>query len=860
MSTVTTMDKPGVRETPIESPAPAEKLNVRALVFLLAPLIALSVLIQHFEIESKAFSNLAFLTTAGFLVHYLLPFGYRLPFFAVLSLAGIVFVLGVLPAVWIVGIGAALIGLCRARLPFGARVGLLALVGLALILMRAGIPPTPVPAPVWPILGSMFMFRLIVYLYDTGHERKLATFWSSIAYFFLLPNVCFPLFPVVDYKTFRKTYYNDERHRIYYGGLHWIARGVLQLILYRWVYQTLVLDPASVENVADLGQYLTWPFLLYLRVSGQFHIIAGMLRLFGFNLPETHHSYFLASSFTDFWRRINIYWKDFMMKLFYYPAYFALRKKAPVVALVASTCLVFAVTLFLHSYQWFWLRGAFQFGWNDTLFWTILGAFVVVNSLREWRRGRARAIAPRVLEWRPALALAARTVLMFCGMCLLWSLWSTESIATWLSLWSAAGTWPASFRWTSLVAIAAPLAVGITVVAKARGWGFKPLGDEARSFAIAAAAVCLVVASSFRVSAHLGSAGSVLTSLRSGSLNQADAVTLERGYYENLMAIDRFNGDLWSLYAQRPPDWAGTLLDKGLARKMDNVLPYELVPAHEGRFKGVMLRTNAWGMHDKEYAKTPPPGCRRIAVLGASHAMGTGVERERTFEALLEDRLNREHPEQCYEILNFAVYGYNALDQIQVLEAKALDFRPTTVLYVGHPEDSQRVVHFLAQQVRASTVLPYDFIADVVKDAGVAPAMPERVVTQRLAPFGERILSGLYRRIADDTSRRGACAGFVFMPMVPDMKYAVDVGREKQLAMDAGFVMLDLFGVYDVPDRQSLWVAEWDAHPNARGHQLVADRLHALILERESALFSCRANTGLVASATSGDARQAHTR
>ena len=26
----------------------------------------------------------------------------------------------------------------------------------------------------------------------------------------MLPNVCFPLFPVVDYKTFRRNYYDDD--------------------------------------------------------------------------------------------------------------------------------------------------------------------------------------------------------------------------------------------------------------------------------------------------------------------------------------------------------------------------------------------------------------------------------------------------------------------------------------------------------------------------------------------------------------------------------------------------------------------------------------------------------------------------
>ena len=99
--------------------------------------------------------------------------------------------------------------------------------------------------------------------------------------------------------------------------------GILQLILYRVVYQALVLQPTAVETAADLGRYLLWAVLAsILRVSGQFHVVVGVLCLFGFNLPETHHSYFLASSFTDFWCRINIYWKDFMMKIFDHPAYF----------------------------------------------------------------------------------------------------------------------------------------------------------------------------------------------------------------------------------------------------------------------------------------------------------------------------------------------------------------------------------------------------------------------------------------------------------------------------------------------------------------------------------------------------------
>src|SRR5205814_4336496 len=56
---------------------------------------------------------------------------------------------------------------------------------------------------------------------------------KAISYFFLLPNVCFPLFPVVDYKTFCSTYYNEDWPRVYQTGLKWMFRGVFQLLLYR---------------------------------------------------------------------------------------------------------------------------------------------------------------------------------------------------------------------------------------------------------------------------------------------------------------------------------------------------------------------------------------------------------------------------------------------------------------------------------------------------------------------------------------------------------------------------------------------------------------------------------------------------
>ena len=104
----------------------------------------------------------------------------------------------------------------------------------------------PWSGPVWPILGSMFMFRLIVYLYDLSHEKTPGSVAARLSYFFMLPNVCFPLFPVIDYQAFRRTYYDHpDHHQIYQVGLNLMFRGVIHLLIYRFVYHNLVIDSAA---------------------------------------------------------------------------------------------------------------------------------------------------------------------------------------------------------------------------------------------------------------------------------------------------------------------------------------------------------------------------------------------------------------------------------------------------------------------------------------------------------------------------------------------------------------------------------------------------------------------------------------
>jgi hypothetical protein len=140
-------------------------------------------------------------------------------------------------------------------LRFSIRLGLLLLAAVILGLFRDSLLPSQVPPAVWPVLGSMFMFRLAIYLYDIRHGVEPGPLTRTMAYFFMVPNVAFPLFPVVDYKTYVRTYFDDDGLAdLTRRGLRWIARGLLHLVLYRIIYHHMTMDLTEVRNGPQVVQ------------------------------------------------------------------------------------------------------------------------------------------------------------------------------------------------------------------------------------------------------------------------------------------------------------------------------------------------------------------------------------------------------------------------------------------------------------------------------------------------------------------------------------------------------------------------------------------------------------------------------
>lgn len=815
-------------------------LGLGLVAFQLALVIAAAV---RYRFESPVFQKVLPWLGLGALLHHLLPARHRLAFFTAISLATVFCFFGISPTGFdfasalerggeLIAIGIALIALCHLPIPFRPRIAVLLAVGAGLMALRGGALFGDSLATIWPVLGAFFMFRLVIYAHDVEHEKGKPEFVRALAYFFMLPNVFFPLFPVVDWKAFGRSYYNDDAMRIYQRGLHWMARGVLQIVFYRIVYYHFYVDASLVEDGGSLLRYLLSNFALYLRVSGQFHMIVGLLLLFGFNLPETNHHYFLAESFTDYWRRVNIYWKDFMVKIFYTPVAFSLRTKGDIVPGVVGSAVAFFATWVLHAYQSYWLRGAMSFSLQDTLFWTILGVLVMLNTVWEARRGRKRSLSAR-FDPREAFFAALRTMGVFAVMGVLWSLWSAKSFDQWLSLWQFADTGFFARAAVALVCVGfVKLAVErLTTFEGGLLFGTTPKGARWPQLLRSAVVTVILPMSILQVLGHPGvhrrvdeKTRFILRSLKSNQPNTADLRAIERGYYENL--FDASKSNFLDSGIQAPPDWVDFPEIEFLATTGD-MRYWALEPNQSSTINGYRISTNAFGLRDRAYAAQKPENTYRIAMLGSSHVMGWGVHDGEPFESLVEDWMADQRPDgRSLEILNFGVGGYSPVCQLGVLREVALDLGPDAIYYIAHEVDGSLAIERLARLVQHKLPLEDEFLRDIVARADLTASMSQSAMLRELPPFAEELVRRSYAKIAELAREHGAVPVWIYMPRVPERQPDVaQIAKLRSAAEAAGFITFDLTGIYGDTDVEDLVMSQWDLHPNAEGHAIMARAL-----------------------------------
>ena len=148
--------------------------DLRQFLPILAHLGLLLAVFKVYRVEGRAFQTLVALALAALPVHYLLPYRWKKPLLrgGLDRRAG----LGLRRRRRrrsSLALAAVLIGVCYLPIAWSARAAVVAALGrgpgAACAPSRS---PTGIPDDVWPVLATMFMFRMILYLYELKHAKQ----------------------------------------------------------------------------------------------------------------------------------------------------------------------------------------------------------------------------------------------------------------------------------------------------------------------------------------------------------------------------------------------------------------------------------------------------------------------------------------------------------------------------------------------------------------------------------------------------------------------------------------------------------------------------------------------------------------
>lgn len=281
----------------------------------------------------------------------------------------------------------------------------------------------------------------------------------------------------------------------------------------------------------------------------------------------------------------------------------------------------------------------------------------------------------------------------------------------------------------------------------------------------------------------------------------------------------------------------------------------------EGIFKSSYFRNNSAGFRGPEYSEQPAAGVLRVAVIGDSVTMGSGVSNEEAYPALLADELHDRIPEGRFESLNFGLSGLNARAISRRADPLVRQYHPHLVVYGVTLNDLEgpnyrqlpRLELRRAQEQRyrrydgsrlylLRMVWPRLLSLQELFFPGAGTYLGELRDNYFHNPAVWRDFEGALRDIAELCQERNAklvvfihTALFYLNRFHP---YRPMYDKIARAAADLDLPVIQSLDAHLGIAGESLWVTAGDPHPNAAGHRILAASLADGLMELPSDYLS----------------------
>lgn len=277
--------------------------------------------------------------------------------------------------------------------------------------------------------------------------------------------------------------------------------------------------------------------------------------------------------------------------------------------------------------------------------------------------------------------------------------------------------------------------------------------------------------------------------------------------------------------------------DEAICLQADNKLIYRL------KADSRKCRTNARGFVGRDYPLEKTG--RRIVIIGDSVAGGLGVPWQSSFGKLLEKKLNAVSAVP-YEVIVLAVPGYSTSQEITLLQDEAFQYDPDLIIFAYHLNDpAHPLFHNAGGQVGMHFKKPlsyaYFYLQRLIFRAkgnlrGQQLGCPKKPWSLFLHCVYWPQVEHSFTEIMRLSREKSTPVVFAFLPLLVDPDEGKDLdalyGKLADLARKNGARSVNLMEIFQGRDIESVRIPGDPWHPNAAGHQMIAERLFDFLQDK----------------------------